>query len=42
MTGMCGVADVVQGSLYARPGPAAEIERWLAQEISPGVMGDGG
>jgi diguanylate cyclase (GGDEF)-like protein/PAS domain S-box-containing protein len=37
--------DMVQGFLYARPGPAAEVERWLAQGAPGGAMratSDGG
>jgi EAL domain-containing protein (putative c-di-GMP-specific phosphodiesterase class I) len=28
--------DMAQGFLYARPGPAADIERWMAQGASAG------
>jgi len=33
--------DMVQGFLYARPGPAAEFERWLADGAPPGGMRGG-
>jgi EAL domain-containing protein (putative c-di-GMP-specific phosphodiesterase class I) len=34
--------DMVQGFLYARPGTAAEFERWLARGAPAGGMHDGG
>jgi EAL domain-containing protein (putative c-di-GMP-specific phosphodiesterase class I) len=34
--------DMVQGFLYARPAPAADVERWLAQRALPGGVKAGG